>query len=332
MPRDERLGIEYLRTFLAMIDLKGDATEAAHALDINLANLSKRLQVLRGIKRGKRSQPLDKPWIRREGHSWSATPDGEQILPVVRDLVRRYDDLMEYSRPNGEEQETLWIACGQTIASTLIPDAVAAFHSKHPAVRVRVSTPRGAERIRLVSAGLIDLAVVTHDDAEIDKIAKRNGDAGLIKEALPPRRFVLAWADKAPQSLREAAMLLGKRTANLKAVPELPLLLPEPDAGVRRQLEHAVASLTGSSKLNIVLEAGGWGTLADCCARGMGVALLPMNVVTVRKDLDLVHRPIDSALVNAPHKVICNKERLKHVATDVFRRSLLAVGKTPQLR
>jgi DNA-binding transcriptional LysR family regulator len=332
MPRDERLGIEYLRTFVTMVDQKGDATSAAKELEINLANLSKRLQVLRAVKRGKRSQPLEKPWIKRDGHTWSTTPDGEQILPVVRDLVRRYDDLMDYSSSRETEQETLWIACGQTIASTLIPDAVAAFHAKHPAVRIRASTPRGAERIRLVSAGLVDLAIVSHDDAEIDKIAKRHGDASLVKEALPLRRFVLAWADKAPQSLREAAMHLGKRAANLKAIPEIPLLLPEPDAGVRMQLESAVMSLTGSSKLTIVLEAGGWGTLADCCAKGMGVALLPMDVVTARKDLDLVHRPIDAALVNGPHKIICNAERLKHAATEAFRRTFLSVGKSPQLR
>jgi hypothetical protein len=62
----------------------------------------------------------------------------------------------------------------------------------------------------------IDPAIIAHDNHSIDKIAQRNSGECSLKEALLSRWFVLAWADKAPPPLREAAMHLGIRAAHLK--------------------------------------------------------------------------------------------------------------------
>ena len=293
MARESRLGIEYLKTFLALLDHAGDAANAATALQVNLPNLNKRILVLRAFKRKDRSQPLRRAWIHRDGHVWRPTAEGEQVEPVVRDLVRRYDELLSFDQSRDESAPDLWIGCGQTMASTLIPRAVAAVLKGTPSSRLRVSTMRGADRIRLVSAGLLDLAVVTYEEEQIDRIARRSGDGTLVKIELPPRRFVLAWSKHIPAAMRERIRRLGVRKTGLTHLVDIPLLLPERDAGIRKQLERMVTKLTGSSRLNVRLEMGGWLALADCCANGLGVALLPEEIVQ-KQGFDFEYKRLDS--------------------------------------
>jgi DNA-binding transcriptional LysR family regulator len=209
---------------------------------------------------------LDKPWLERVGKSWRLTPEGERVFPAVKDIVDRYQVLV-----GGlvTVQPQVHFACGRQIAGELAHEALRIFRRKHPDAVLRISTLRGAARIEGVASGALHLATVSHDEAQIREIAHRE----LEIEPLLSSPWVAICAADSPWG--SAFRRLPRQKTPLKGIVGFPLILPEPDAGLRAALELALKrrGVYEQALRNVVLEIGGWESIVAHARSGVGVGV-----------------------------------------------------------
>jgi len=280
MPRSVSLSFELLQTFVSLIRHDGEAAAVMRELDLEQPTLSKRLKYLQHA-----GPLLDRPWLVREGKTWKLTAEGHKVWPAVEELVDRYRNLNTFVEEGGKPAGAapVHFACGQAMAAGLVRHALLKFRKKHPDARLRISTLRGRARIEGVSNGSLDLAIVTHDEPSILEIARRT----LHIEPLVTYRLALVCASGSKWESKLRA--LPKAGAAPEAFCSFPLILPEPDAGIRKGLDEVLRSRGILNKLDIALEIGGWATILAYVRDGFGVgvvsegALTDMEGVTLRK-------------------------------------------------
>ena len=264
MPRPLSLSPDLLRTFVAVVRANGDAAEAARLLKINQPSMSKRLAYFQ------HSGPvIRRPWLERDGKTWRPTEEGRRMQPAVEDVLRRYDRLLDHV--GSASLPGVTFACGKEAADQFVPEALVAFRRRHPGVPFRISTTRGQARIEGVANGQLDLALVSHSPDQIERIALRR----LHVEDLFDDALQLVCAKTAPCA--DDFRRLPERVP-AKALPKFPLVLPEPDAGLRQQFDARLADAGVMSGLSVPLEVGGWPTLLRYVELGLGVGLLPRSV------------------------------------------------------
>lgn len=270
MPRSSQLSIELLQTFLTLLEHDGDALAAAAKLDINQPSMSKRLAVLQHTGRG-----ITRPWVKREGKSWTATAEGLRVLPAVRDILARYDRLNAFTEEMGAGLPAFTFGCGQQAATGFVLRAASRFHREQPDVPFRISQMRGRAGIEGVANGSLDLAAVTDREETIAAVAS----CELHIDALPEDPLVLVAAVAAPEggpmpAWHTAFTKLPPRGVSAEALPSFPLILPEPDADVQRVLDAAAQQAGMLSELSIALEMGGWQTILAYVREGLGVGVV----------------------------------------------------------
>jgi len=258
MPRPATLTPELLKTFLTLIQAEGDAARAREALGINQPSMSKRLAYFQ------HAGPLiRRPWLELRGKSWFLTDEGRRVLPMVEDLLRRHDNLLRFVGTG--EPPGLSFACGREAADTFVLRALRQPRHTRPAARFPLSELRGQARSEGVANGLLDLAVVTHDPDQVEVIARRP----LHVEELFPDPLLLAASARASWADEFRHLTDGRVSA--KALARFPLVLPEPDAGLRQALDDRLREAGVTRLLNVVLEVGGWQAILAYVRDGFGV-------------------------------------------------------------
>jgi DNA-binding transcriptional LysR family regulator len=191
-------------------------------------------------------------------------------------------------------------ACGQQAAAGFVLQAVRQFRREHAGTRLRISTLRGRTRIEGVANGSLDLATVTHEDAAIIAIARRS----LHIEPLCLDRLALVCARKADWSTKFNR--LPKSRVPAEALTQFPLILPEPDSGLRKGLDKVFTEKDLLQSLDIVLEVGGWHTILTFVREGLGVGLVSEAVLGREEDL-LVGYLVPEVFPPATTKLICRR-------------------------
>jgi DNA-binding transcriptional LysR family regulator len=297
------MSIELLETFVSVLDHDGDAMAAARELGINQPSMSKRLAVLQHAGRG-----LPRPWLERAGKTWAATEEGCRVLPAVRDLCSRYDRLSEFVEDSRRGLPAFTFACGQQAATSFVLRAAQRFHRENPDVFFRISQLRGRARIEGVANGWLDLAAVTDDEESIAAVARRE----LHIDALPPDPLVLvglkaASVEGAPPPWLRAFTKLPVEAAPAEALRAFPLILPEPDADVRRQIEQAARSAGVRGEWHVALEVGGWQVILAYARLGLGVGVVTQTAFEQCPD-GLVRRRLDPKTFPPTRvRLICRK-------------------------
>jgi LysR family pca operon transcriptional activator len=292
MPRSVTLSFELLETFVTLVREGGKAAAAMERLDLNQPTLSKRLKYLQHA-----GPLLDRPWLVLNGKTWALTDEGRRVWPAVAEIVDRYENLGAFLQGASGGQAAVRFACGQQMAVGLVREALREFRTRHPEARLRISTLRGRARIEGVSNGSLDLATVTHDEPAIREIARRP----LHVEPLVTDHLALVAAAGSPWERKLRA--LPRRGAPAEAFTSFPLILPEPDAGVRKAVDEVLRHRGLSAKLDIALEIGGWSTILAYVRDGRGVGLVGevalngADGLLVRRLDPSVFRPIETRLI-----------------------------------
>src|SRR5271157_3558885 len=297
MPRSVSLSFELLQTFVSLIRHEGEAAAVMLELELNQPTLSKRLKYLQHA-----GPLLDRPWLVREGKTWKLTAEGRKVWPAVEELVDRYRNLNTFVEEGGKPAGAapVHFACGQAMAAGLVRHALRELRKKHPDARLRTSTLRGRARIEGVSNGSLDLAIVTHDEPSILEIARRS----LHIEPLVTYRLALVCASGTKWESKLRA--LPKAGALPEAFCLFPLILPEPDAGIRKGLDEVLRSRGLLRELDIALEIGGWTTILAYVRDGFGVGVVSEGAFTDAEGLIL--RRLDPASFFAIEaKLICRR-------------------------
>jgi DNA-binding transcriptional LysR family regulator len=297
MPRSVSLSFELLQTFVSLIRHEGEAAAVMRELELNQPTLSKRLKYLQHA-----GPLLDRPWLVREGKTWKLTAEGRKVWPAVEELVDRYRNLHTFVEEGGKPAGAapVHFACGQQMAAGLVRRALHEYRQKHADARLRISTLRGRARIEGVSNGSLDLAIVAHDEPSILEIARRP----LHIEPLVTYRLALVCASgtKWESKLRS----LPRAGAPPEAFCSFPLILPEPDAGIRKGLDEVLRSRGLLGKLDIALEIGGWATILAYVRDGFGVGVVSEGALAEVDGLTL--RRLDPGSFSAIEaKLICRR-------------------------
>jgi LysR family transcriptional regulator, benzoate and cis,cis-muconate-responsive activator of ben and cat genes len=295
MPRTVSLSFELLETLVVLIRVGGEASVAMKELGINQPSLSKRLKYLQHA-----GPLLDRPWLVRKGKTWELTDEGRRVWQAVAELVDRYDNLETFLHGDRSPASSLRFSCGQLMAAGLVRDALRLIHREHPQTMLRISTLRGQSRIEGVSNGSLDLAIVSHDEASILEIARRP----LHVEPLVSHGLALICAQSAPWI--RVVRGLPKDAVQVGALAEFPLIVPEPDAGIRQVIDEALRREGRSNSVNIVLELGGWSTILAYVRDGFGVGVV--SEAAVRETKGLAIRLLDPEVFpRVESKLICRR-------------------------
>ena len=313
VPRPDRLSLDMLETLIAVVDCEGDAIRAAEILGINQPSMSKRLAVLQ------HSNPqARRPWLERRGKTWFLTEEGKRNVAAVRQIVRLARTLQTDLDERFALAPDVSLACGQLALLTFVRQALLEFRGQNPDARLRVSTPRGRERILGVANGELDLAVVAYRDDEVYRVANRP----LIIEPLFEDPWILVCGLRAPDAIRQAFEELPDSGVRLERLAGLPLILPEPDAGLRREIDQALLETGLHDQLNSVMEIGAWPALLSYVRDGFGIGLIGASALAERADgllppKSVATRPSDVPLV----QLIC-----RHTAGDSEAKDLSPSG------
>jgi DNA-binding transcriptional LysR family regulator len=310
MPRTVSLSFELLETLVVLIRAGGEASAAMKELGINQPSLSKRLKYLQHA-----GTLLDRPWLVRNGKTWELTDQGRQVWPAVAELVDRYDNLERFLDGHRSIASSARFSCGQLMAAGLVRDALRLFQREHPQARLRISTLRGRARIEGVSNGSLDLAIVSHDEPSITEIARRP----LHVEPLVSHGLALVCAQDSPWI--RAVRGSPRDGARAWALAEFPLIVPEPDAGIRKEIDEALRREGLLNSVNIVLELGGWATILAYVRDGFGVGVVSEGAVRETKGLAI--RLLDPEVFpRVATKLICRRLAGSIDALDLTKQGL----------
>jgi DNA-binding transcriptional LysR family regulator len=238
-----------LMTFWA-VARTGGITRAAEELNTVQSNVTQRIKALEA--------EIGTALFERHSRGMTLTGAGRRLLPYAQRMAALSREAVLAARDDGEPKGPLSIGSMETTAAVRLPNLLADFHRRFPAVRLTLRTATTADLVAGVLDGSLDGAFV----------------AGPIEHA--DLASTLAF--------REELVLVTAR--HLKTLAELRAATPEsgPTALVFR------TGCTYRQRLEQILTEFGWpsatrfelGTLdgmIGCVAAGMGVTLLPRAVV-----------------------------------------------------
>jgi DNA-binding transcriptional LysR family regulator len=281
-----------MTTFVTVVQSEGDATKAAEQLNINQPSMSKRLAFLQHAGR-----ILRRPWLERVGKTWHLTEEGRRVLPAVEELVHRYRLLTESI---DEERPSVVFGTGSGGAAGYVLRAVLAFRKRHPDATFRVSALPATSRVEGVANGSLDLASVRLTPAEIVERARRP----LFIEDVYDDPLVLV-ASQGVEGFNEFRDLNDKALTP-RSLTRFPLVLPEPDAGLRREFDRRCRDAGVADRLRVAVEVGPAPTALGYVREALGVGVLPRSVVNGHTDLVVKPLPPKLSPTNTI-RVICRK-------------------------
>jgi DNA-binding transcriptional LysR family regulator len=253
-----------MATFVTVVRTDGDATKAAEVLQINQPSMSKRLAFLQHAGR-----ILRRPWLERVGKTWRLTDEGRRVLPAVEELVHRYRLLTEAI---DEARPAVVFGCGSGAAGAFIREAVREFRSRQPDATYRISTRPALARVEGVANGSLDMACVRLPHQDILELARRP----LFVEDLYDDPLVLA-AVAGVENFDEF-QALTERVIAPKSLTRFPLILPEPDSGLRREFDRRCRDAGVADRLKVIVEVGPCQTALSYVRDGVGVGVLPRSI------------------------------------------------------
>ena len=150
-----RIESRHLRLVLAIVD-EGGLTRAGQRLHLSQSALSHQLKQV--------ESSLGVTLFLRIKRRLVLTDAGRRLVdrarPIVADLDALRDDMNEHTRG---ERGTLRIATECYTAYEWLPPVLKRFHKRHAGVDVSIAVEATSDPIRALSAGDIDLAIVTGD-------------------------------------------------------------------------------------------------------------------------------------------------------------------------
>lgn len=293
MPRPPSISPELMTTFVTVVRTEGDATKAAETLDINQPSMSKRLAFLQHAGR-----ILRRPWLERVGKTWRLTEEGRRVLPAVEELVHRYRLLTEAIE---EERPTVVFGTGPSGAGGYVRAAVRAFRARRPGDTFRVTARPAVGRVDGVANGSLDLACVRLPEQEVLERARRP----LFVEDLFDDPLVLVAVPDGPAFAEFQA--LADKSLPPKALTRFPLILPEPDAGLRRDFDRRCRDAGVLDRLKVAVEVGPWATALGYVRDGVGIGLVARSATIGQAGLTVKPLPPKLSPPNTV-RVICRKK------------------------
>lgn len=279
-----------LRIFKAVAE-EGSVTLAASRLNRVQSNVSARLTQL--------EESLGVPLFHRSGRKLQITVEGTRLLAYADRLLQLADEAQAAVQPGHSPSGQLRIGSMETTAAARLPQVLAAFNRKHPHVDL-----------------LLDTAPT---DQLLDGVLKHRLDVALVAGPVPH-------AELAQLPVFEEELVLitchgHPPVASPRDLARRNLLVFRSGCTYRRRLEAWFAE--GDVAPARVSEFGTFEAILGCVAAGMGVALMPRELLNQRKLSRTIRQhelPPDIAHVET--LLVWRKDVLHHPARSAFAESL----------
>ena len=272
------LTLDELRYLTAVADSDAVLKVAAEALGVKQPAVSKRMDMWRDYR---------PPLVEKVGNRDVLTERGREVVATARVICRQMDDLSGFLRKHQELPSTLYLAAGSLTSQWFLAPAIAKLSADSPATSYRTRVLRGARRIRGVADGQLDLAIVSHDETQIQTLV---GSAALTVTTLSTQALCVVTRKDSELADRLSRVLRGQLVP-LALLSDLPLVGLDANSGVRRLLERQYVGTGKDSRLRFAAETGGWMAAKEFARCGVGVAIVPLaalsrddeNVLVIRR-------------------------------------------------
>lgn len=279
-----------LRIFKTVAE-EGSVTQAAARLHRVQSNVSARLTQL--------EESLGVTLFNRSGRRMLITPEGTRLLEYADRLLQLADEAQMSVKGTQEPSGQLRIGSMETTAASRLPRVLSAFHRKYPQVDLVLDTGPTDYLVQAVMNHKVDLALVAApiERPELEQVPVFMEELVLITDVL--QEPVTTPADVAKRSL------LGFRSG----------------CSYRRRLEWWFAD-AGIAPTR-VSEFGTFEAIIGCVAAGMGVAMMPREVLK-RRDLSRTVRmhELPPEVGEVQTVLIWRRDIPQHPARDAFAASL----------
>ena len=274
------MDVRHLRSFVAAAEL-GSFTAAAMQLDVTQAAISQQVAVLEG--------ELKVSLFRRLGRGVQLTDRGQQLYAHAETILDLVDKAV--SQVGNIPQElsgTLHIATSTVPSEWLLPELLAEFRSRWPAVRESLA----------VSDSRLAAEAVESGDADVGFVGALPRASTLEARPVAEDELVLVVAKDHP--------LAGTRMTTLKQLQGQQLIVREPGSASRSCVERELEDKgLAPGDFTIAMEVNSNAAIRAAVEQGVGVAflsarsshqlsgLVPIKVrgFHPRRQLYVVHRP-----------------------------------------
>ena len=137
----------------------------------------------------------------------------------------------------------------------MLPPLLKRFRDEHPAVRVRVTSCAVNTGLSLLSSGEADLVI-----------------GGELPET-ETFSFHPTFSDDLVLITPEAHPLAGRESVDIEEAAQYPAVVP-PEGTDSRRFGESIARRFGV-KVNVAVEASGWGVIKRCVEDGLGISVVP---------------------------------------------------------
>ena len=247
-----------LLTFSA-VARTGGITRAAEELNTVQSNVTQRVKALEA--------EIGTALFERHSRGMTLTGAGRRLLPYAQRMAALSREAMLAARDDGEPKGPLAIGSMETTAAGRLPALLAAFHRRHPLVRLTLRTAPTADLVAAVLDGSLDGAFVAGpiEHAELTAVTAFREELVLV-------------------TARRWTSLAALRAGTPESGPTA--LVFRTGCTYRQRLEQVFSEFGWPSAARF--ELGTLDGMIGCVAAGMGVTLLPRAVV----ERDHVNRDI----------------------------------------
>ena len=257
--------VAQMRGFAA-IARHGSFTRAARAVNLSQPALTVQIRQLEAA--------LNVRILDRNTRSVALTRVGRELLPVFERLLRDLDSVVAGAKQRASKAHGIVrIACLPSFAATVLPPAIAAYRTRHPAVQFIVRDGVGRKIVSLVKTDAVDFGIAAGEtvDAELETTV-------LMRDHM--RALYLG-----PHPLDKEK----KVTADVLA--RFPLIMMDEDSTVRQVVERAF--LAAGRSVTPAIEATYMSTAVGMARAKLGIALLPSTAIEAGASGRLRSRPIE---------------------------------------
>jgi DNA-binding transcriptional LysR family regulator len=258
--------LRHVRYFVTVAEHLSFA-RAARALHISQPPLSRQIRAL--------EDELGTPLLTRTKRAVALTPAGAALLPEARRLLRDADALKAGARAHAAgEVGTLALGFIGLAAYNVLPGVLPEFHRQHPGVRLALREATSDVLLAALRQGEIDVALVLPpaDDAALDYATLHRDE---LVAALPAAR-------------RE---LRGRGPIRLASLATEPFVLFPRKVGTSLYDQIVGLCRRAGFSPRVEQEAIQMQTIVSLVAAGMGVALVPASLLSMRRT-GVAYRPL----------------------------------------
>ena len=249
------MDLKQLEYFVRVAEL-GGFTRAALALGVAQPALSRQVRLL--------EVELRQNLLARDGRGAVPTDAGRLLLAHARGILHQVARAREeLGRVRGALAGRVAVGLPPSLARLLAVPLTRAFRTQMPDATIAISEGLSAAMQESLANGRLDIAVLynVRPSPELDITA-------LQREEL----FLVQARASNPQAGAQA------RSITLKALAQLPLVIPSRPNAIRMQVESEMAGI--GCRPVIALEIDGVSAILDLVADGAGCAVLSRNAVT----------------------------------------------------